>query len=631
LTFRPGDLRREIVLGSPELSRPAGLVAYTRRRIEGGEYRTDVWTVPFAGGRSRQLTRGECNDSHPRFSPDGRFLAYLCDAEDETKQVHLLDLTGGEPTVLTSFGHGVTELEWLPDGRGIAVLAHDDRSPIRVGDRRKGEPTARVVRRIDWRLDGEGLLERPTHVAVVGLDGKSTRLTSGDWRASCLRVEPGGERIAFIADPRDERDVEPHSQVFAFPAGGGEVEALTRSPGPVTRFSFDADGTVVCVAYERVLPRDDEAPQVFRVQDGELKPLTAELDRHPDGDTRNERLNGIADRGRVVPYRLGDDQADALVDMRRDPVVHALAGERGQIVSLMTLGAAVVHPDLYAIDAEDSLRGLTSDAREWLEPFGDVVFGEMQVQGPAGAIQVFVYSPPGAPDEPLPTVVIFHGGPTWAWNLAPDLNTLLFAHAGYRVVRPNIRGSFDRGRRWMAGLVGRWGEADAEDVHAVIDGMVDEGLSDPQRLGCYGNSYGGFLVNWLVGTTDRFAAAVSQNGVTNQVAAFGNCDLGAPYGVAAELGDVTTPEGVEKLWRSSPLRNVASIRTPLLILQGESDLRCPPSDNEQLFVALRWLRREVEYVLYPESSHDMTQSARIDRRIDRAERMLGWFHRYMPP
>jgi dipeptidyl aminopeptidase/acylaminoacyl peptidase len=169
------------------------------------------------------------------------------------------------------------------------------------------------------------------------------------------------------------------------------------------------------------------------------------------------------------------------------------------------------------------------------------------------------------------------------------------------------------------------------DCHAVMDHVVRVGLADPKRLGCYGNSYGGFMVNWLVGTSDRFAAAVSSNGVTNQVSAYAHCDVGYIYNRQEGLGESMTPAGVDSLWRQSPLKNAANVRTPLLILQGEADLRCPPADNEQLFVALRWRGREVEYVLYPESSHDMTQSARIDRRIDRAERMLGWFHRYMPP
>ena len=144
-----------------------------------------------------------------------------------------------------------------------------------------------------------------------------------------------------------------------------------------------------------------------------------------------------------------------------------------------------------------------------------------------------------------------------------------------------------------------------------------------------GLSYGGFIVNWLVGTTDRFKAAVSENGVTNQVSGWGNSDSGPEFFRASLMGDPYSAEGIELMWRTSPLRNAASVQTPLLMLQAESDMRCPPADNEQLFVALRHLRREVEYVLYPEESHVYASAGRPDRRIDRMTRMIDWFDRYL--
>ena len=225
----------------------------------------------------------------------------------------------------------------------------------------------------------------------------------------------------------------------------------------------------------------------------------------------------------------------------------------------------------------------------------------------------------------MPTILHIHGGPTWAWPYAADATDHMLVGAGYRVARPNIRGSWDQGREWIAALDGAWGDVDDADCHAVLDHLVRAGLADPKRLGCYGNSYGGFMVNWLVGTTDRFAAAVSSNGVTNQISAYGNCDVGYVYNPQEGLGEPLTPEGVESLWRQSPLRHVSNVHTPLMILQGESDLRCPPADNEQLFIALRMLGREVEYVLYPESDHSMSSSARPDRRVDRMERIVAWF------
>ena len=211
----------------------------------------------------------------------------------------------------------------------------------------------------------------------------------------------------------------------------------------------------------------------------------------------------------------------------------------------------------------------------------------------------------------------------------PHVEVIVLTGAGYRVVLPNIRGSTGYGADWIRPQLGDWGGVDALDVHAAVDHVIELGLADPDRLGVLGLSYGGFLVNWLVGTTDRFAAAVSENGVSNQVSAWANSDGGPECCRMALIGDPLSADGVDRLWRQSPLRNVAAVRTPLLMLQAESDLRCPAQDNEQFFVALRQLGRTVEYVLYPDESHVFAAAGRPDRRIDRMQRVLEWFARYL--
>lgn len=200
---------------------------------------------------------------------------------------------------------------------------------------------------------------------------------------------------------------------------------------------------------------------------------------------------------------------------------------------------------------------------------------------------------------------------------------------GYRVVMPNHRGSVTFGSRWAGALRGHWGEVDGDDAHTALDAIVAAGLADPDRLGVMGLSYGGFLAQWLIGVSDRFRAAVGENGVTNQVSAWANSYFGVHYSRRWRLGDPLSRAGMLRMWRSSPLANVARIRTPLLILQSEEDTICPPADNEQLFIALRALGRETELVLYPEEHHEMKNTGRPDRRIDRMERILAWFDRWV--
>ncbi len=201
--------------------------------------------------------------------------------------------------------------------------------------------------------------------------------------------------------------------------------------------------------------------------------------------------------------------------------------------------------------------------------------------------------------------------------------------AGYRVLMPNVRGSATYGPAWIRALSSGWGTVDAEDALAAVDGVVARGLADPRRIGVMGLSYGGFLTQWLIGVSDRFAAAASENGVANQASAWANSYFGVHYNRRAGLGDPLSDDGFAALWRSSPLRNAPNVSTPLLMLQSEEDRICPASDAEQLFTALKVLGREVEYILYPEEHHEMKSHGRPDRRIDRMERILAWFERHL--
>jgi dipeptidyl aminopeptidase/acylaminoacyl peptidase len=296
----------------------------------------------------------------------------------------------------------------------------------------------------------------------------------------------------------------------------------------------------------------------------------------------------------------------------------------------VTATAGARPPELYEVLPGGGLRQLTTMGSAWIDGLAWPEMRVVEAPGPGGPVETWIASPAGAGDEPLPTVVDVHGGPLGAWSPGPSLEVVLLCARGYRVVLPNIRGSASYGADWIRPQLGEWGGPDADDVHAALDHAVALGLADPDRLGALGLSYGGFMVNWLIGTTDRFRAAVSENGVTNQVSAWAHSDTGPEYCRAARMGETTTPEGIAQLWRQSPLRNVANVRTPLLMLQSEADKRCPPADNEQYFAALRWLRREVEYIVYPEEYHGIQATGHIDRRIDRMTRMLDWFERFIP-
>ncbi|MBO3748032.1 S9 family peptidase [Streptosporangiaceae bacterium NEAU-GS5] len=594
--MRPADLAADRLLTEVAVSPDGATAAVVERRMVRGKERHRLLTVPTSGGAPRVVHTGDV--ASPRFSPDGTALAFLSGG-----RVHVVGRgrVGGPGDV--------AEFAWLGDG--FVVLAEDE-APA--------DPPARVIRRLDWREEGHGLRLRPVHAHLVGAGGETSRLTSGGWRAWCLRPSPCGTKIGFLADPAPDSDLDPNPQVHEVPVAGGPVTKVSRVTGPISRFSYDPDGSMVCLAPPSRRPTDFECEQLWLDRrTGPVVSLTGHLDRFAgQAPTTDERLTVVCDNGREIAFQVGETLTE-LTPRELDPVTFALSGGGGVTVAILSLHESV-RPDLYRLDPTHPPRPILS--LESPQP-ATPTQRELEIAG----VQTFVIEPPGR--GPFPSVLMLHGGPAWAWPVAPDMDAALLAANGYLVIRPNIRGSFHRGHDFGAALGAEWGGVDADDCHAVLDELVHMGLADPGRLGCYGNSYGGFLVNWLIGTSSRFAAAISQNGVTNQVSGFGACDLGAIYDMDSGLGDVWTPDGVSHLWRISPLRNVAAVRTPLLLLQGERDLRCPPSDAEQMFVALRRLGRTVEYVLYPDAGHEMAHDMRLDRRVDRAERILDWFGRHL--
>jgi dipeptidyl aminopeptidase/acylaminoacyl peptidase len=642
--------------------------------------------------RPRQLTRGAVRDTWPRICPDGHTIAFVrTDPADDDAPAALaiLDLERpGNGHIERPGDHGaVTEVAWSPDGRRLAYTAEVDPPRFLVGPvppigrrpRRKGgktvaaetpAPRARRMTRTDWRWDGEGHRDRWSHLFIIDEAGARPRqVTRGDWGVSDIDWHPDGRTIAFTADRGPEPDLRPRTTIWAVDVDAregtkkAEPREVLAAGGWANHPAWSPDGRwMAAIGILEPEPLDDVSPGILLgPADGERPPheLDPELDR-VIGNWTDTDLNGwmvsgrhgpawvderrlvatVSDRGRSHPHVYTIDSKTGRLTNRTlaatgDLTTHTTAvaptpsGEAPRIAFLATNGVRAM--DLYTADGPDRAqphRRSTFGSR-WQDRHALPEMRCVDAPGPGGPIETWIVSPPGAGKKRLPTVVDVHGGPLGAWAPAPHIEVFLLVASGYRVILPNIRGSATYGRGWIRPQLGDWGGVDAADVHAAVDHVVELGLADPKRLGIMGLSYGGFMVNWMVGTTDRFKAAMSENGVTNQVSDWANSDSGPEYDRASLLGDPFSPDGIEKLWRQSPLRNVANVRTPLLMLQAESDLRCPPQDNEQLFIALRHLGREVEYVLYPEESHTFSSTGRPDRRIDRMTRMLDWFDRHL--
>ncbi len=638
-------------------------------------------------GMTRDMRPRLCPDGHTL-----AFVRSNPTDDDTLPAIALLDLRGAGTVRMVRVGrHGaVGEIAWSPDGRRLAFTADVDPPRFLVGKvasiarrRRRGgksaderSPLARRITRTDWRWDDIGHRDRWSHLFVLDRPGQRPRqVTSGDWGVEDIAWHPDRRTVAFTADRSRDADLRPHPTIWAVDVDAEtdqtEPREILAAPGWANHPAFSPDGRwIAAFGILEPDPLDDLSPGVIVGRaDGSLPPLALapNLDR-PVGNWVDTDLNGwmvsgrhgplwldhetilatVSDRGRSHPQRFTWDAARGKPGSRQpsptprdvdgpwsEATTHTLAVARnGVIAALGTLGTRAMELMTLEFGTGDTDGHPTWTTRSGLgsrwqdhHPMPDM--RRIDAPGAAGPIETWIASPPDAGEAALPTIVDIHGGPLGAWAPAPHLEVILLVAAGYRVILPNIRGSTSYGRDWIRPQLGDWGGVDAADVHAAIDHVVELGLADPAHLGIFGLSYGGFMVNWLVGTSGRFMAAVSENGVTNQISGWANSDSGPEYSRASLLGDPFSPAGIDKLWRQSPLRNVADIHTPLLILQGEADLRCPAQDNEQLFIALRHLGRTVEYVLYPDESHVYAAAGRPDRRIDRMTRMLDWFDRYL--
>ena len=682
----PDDIRAIVVAEELDLSVDGRTAVVVRRSIKGNRYLGHLFAIDLASGRgvptARQLTRGTIRDTKPRICPDGTTIAFIRTDpadDDSVAAIGLLDLRRPERVRMARLGaHGaVAEIAWSPDGRRLAFTADVDPPRFIAGRTRpvsrrgtaKGAdaetPLARRITRSDWRWDEEGHRDRWAHLFILDTPGGRPRqVTHGDWGVADIVWHPDDHTIAFSSDRGPEADLHPRPTIWAVDVDDPDADpSEVLAPGGwATSPAWSPDGT--WIAAQGVLeaePLDDVSPGILLgPADGSRPPhlVAPDLDR-PIGNWTDSDLTGwfvygrngpfwaddrrivatISDRGRSHPWLFALDGDGKALTCRAlvvtEGVTHSIAVGGDTVAFLGTDGTRAMELMTVGIDDGDAGRpGIAPRTRSaigsrWQRPFAMPEMRLVQAPGDAGPIDVWIASPAGAGDGPLPAVVDVHGGPLGAWTPSPHIEVILLAAAGYRVILPNIRGSATYGRDWIRPQLGDWGGVDAADVHAAIDHVVGLGLVDGDRLGVMGLSYGGFMTHWLVGTTDRFKAAVSENGVTNQINSWANSDGGPEYDRASLMGDPFTKEGIDKLWRQSPLRNVADVRTPLLILQAEADRRCPAADNEQFFVALRQLGRTVEYVLYPDEYHVFASSGRPDRRIDRNQRIIDWFDRYL--
>jgi len=637
--FTGKDILRETLVTHLAVAPDGSSAVYGRRTIEDGAYRTRLWRVPMTGGRAEQITGGDI-DVRPRFSPDGKTLLFLSTRSGKS-QPWLLPLAGGEPRQLAELGP-TGAAEWSPDGSAVALLAQTGEERFRIGDPEK--PTARHIKDLNWRLDGVGIRDQFTSLWVVpARGGRPKRLTEPRFEVAQAFWGPDGKRIGILADLRPEAGLLERLQAWSLPTKGGRPTKHAELAGEVAAAAFSPGGTLAFLGLDDPGLAGSSNVGLW-VQKGRSKErLGEELDRTfffivvgelwdvaahfppPVAWLDDENVLAlVTDRGSCVPYRFGlDGSVERLVE-RDDAVCSWVAAGGGRIAVIASVegGGSEVH----AVE-DGELRRLSRNGSRWFAPYRRDPERVAVRHRDGHDIDAWLVRPRGRRSRGL--VLQIHGGPHCAHGPTPWLEMVALADAGFTVLYGNPRGSAGYGEAYSKAIEGNWGDADDSDCMRLIDWAIRQKITPRDHVGLLGLSYGGYMTNWLLGHhPGRFSAAVSENPVVDLFSFYGESDYG--FGIAEHVGGVEEPwHDVPRVLDRSPASQLHRNKAPLLLLQAEGDLRCPAGQTEIVFTMMRRLGQTVEMVRYPEESHLLLAFGRPDRRVDRIERIVDWFERYL--
>jgi dipeptidyl aminopeptidase/acylaminoacyl peptidase len=643
--FTGADLFDLEVATDPQISPDGTQIVYAREAndIMTDRSRKTLWLVDVRTGVQTPLVAGSGSHMSPRWSPDGKRLAYVSTAEGGSPQLFVRWMATGATARITGLPDSPSAISWSPDGQRIAYTLTVPGEATRLGsapakpEGAKWADPLEVIDKVTYRADGGGYLKPGfDHIFIVDADGGAPRqLTFGDHDdGGPLSWTPDGRRILFSAVRTPDWEREPNnSEVYALDIASGSLTALTRRFGPDSDPVVSPDGKNVAYLGFDDTRRSYENTQLYvmAIDGSGARSLTADLDRSIDraywaADGRS-LLVSYDDHGVKRIARIGLDGKVAKIaegltgsELDRPYTGGSFSVSRSGTVAYM--GGDALHPsDVYV-----SGRQLTHLNDNALSAKALATVRKIPVKAPDGrAIDAWLVTPPGKEGQRLPLILEIHGGPNSAYGPAFSTDDQLYAAAGYAVLYTNPRGSTSYGSEFANLIDRKYPGDDYGDLMASVDAAIAAGVADPDRLYVTGGSGGGVLTTWIVGKTDRFKAAAAQKPVINWISEALTMD--ATTFTSAYWFSKRPWEDPMAYWARSPLSLVGNIKTPTLVVVGTQDYRTPVSESEQLYAALQIRGVPTALVKVPGASHGGI-AARPSQAAAKASAILAWFARY---
>jgi|SRR5579862_2704053 len=647
--MQPQDVYELVNASDPRISPDGSRIAYVVTQIdaEASEYRSAIWVVPYDGSAEpAQFTGGERRDTTPRWSPDGKWLAFASTRGEDSKapsNLYVIPAAGGEARKLTDQKESVESIVWSPDSTRIAFTARVRDEAYEEEDEKKRMP--RRFHRVFHKLDSVGWTgDRRKHIFVVAIDGDEpeTQLTSGDYEHDSPAWSVDGTQI-FFDGLRDENwDTTLIGHIYVVDAAGGAPKKLTDDSASYGAAAVSPDGSLVAFQYS---PEDGTYPRHSQI--GVMSPdgsneriLTTSLDRQcaPYPDSREPIWDGdrivfsVEDGGNLHLYAVkADGSAEPELIVDGEHVLGGYDAHDGKVA--YTASTHTTMREVFADGRRLTNVGRTfTEGRELAEPERFTAHSKDGYE-----VDAWIVRPPGfEPGKRYPAILTIHGGPFTQYGTGFFDEVQVYAAGGYVVLFSNPRGgsgySEEHGRA-IRGPVGDagpgWGTVDYDDVMGVVDTALEQfDFIDADRLGVIGGSYGGYMTSWIIGHTNRFKAAISERAVNNLVSMFGSSDL---FWIFQRQFGGPLWDHVDAYLEKSPSTYAKNIETPVLVLHSEQDLRCNIEQGEHFFTLLHLLGKEVEMVRFPGESHELSRSGSPRHRVIRFETILEYFGRYLSP